>query len=117
MPKLLSAISPPILPDTLGVLLATGAHPRMVGFQGEGEFKGRGVAYCATCDGEFFTGKQIFVIGGGFAAAEESVFLTKFASQRSCTDHVTDHAVITWLSCTTQQILTNETKGDVSYEE
>ncbi|MBO5097216.1 MAG: FAD-dependent oxidoreductase, partial [Agathobacter sp.] len=64
----------------LGVLLATGAHPRMVGFQGEDEFKGRGVAYCATCDGEFFTGKQIFVIGGGFAAAEESVFLTKFAS-------------------------------------
>ena len=64
----------------LGVLLATGAHPRMVGFQGEEEYKGRGVAYCATCDGEFFTGKEVFVIGGGFAAAEESVFLTKFAS-------------------------------------
>jgi len=64
----------------LGVLLATGAHPRMVGFQGEEEYKGRGVAYCATCDGEFFTGKEVFVIGGGFAAAEESIFLTKFAS-------------------------------------
>ncbi len=64
----------------LGVLLATGAHPRMVGFKGEQEFKGRGVAYCATCDGEFFTGKEVFVIGGGFAAAEESIFLTKFAS-------------------------------------
>ena len=64
----------------LGVLLATGAHPRMVGFRGEEEYKGRGVAYCATCDGEFFTGKQIFVVGGGYAAAEESVFLTKFAS-------------------------------------
>lgn len=64
----------------LGVLLATGAHPRIVGFRGEEEYKGRGVAYCATCDGEFFTGKQVFVIGGGFAAAEESVFLTKFAS-------------------------------------
>ncbi len=64
----------------LGVLLATGAHPRMVGFKGEKEFKGRGVAYCATCDGEFFTGKEVFVIGGGFAAAEESIFLTKFAS-------------------------------------
>ncbi|WP_446424702.1 FAD-dependent oxidoreductase [Mailhella sp.] len=62
-----------------GVLLATGAHPRMVGFKGEEEFRGRGVAYCATCDGEFFTGKDIFVIGGGYAAAEESVFLTKFA--------------------------------------
>ncbi len=62
-----------------GVLLATGAHPRTVGFKGEEEHKGRGVAYCATCDGEFFAGKEIFVVGGGYAAAEESVFLTKFA--------------------------------------
>lgn len=64
----------------LGILLATGAHPKNVGFIGEQEFKGRGVAYCATCDGEFFTGKEVFVIGGGYAAAEESIFLTKFAS-------------------------------------
>ncbi len=63
----------------LGLLLATGAHPRSAGFRGEEEFKGRGVAYCATCDGEFFTGKEVFVIGGGYAAAEESVFLTRFA--------------------------------------
>lgn len=63
-----------------GVLLATGAHPRMVGFEGEAAFKGHGVAYCATCDGEFFAGKEVFVVGGGFAAAEESVFLTKYAS-------------------------------------
>ncbi len=62
-----------------GILIATGAHPRPVGFQGEDAYKGRGVAYCATCDGEFFTGKDIFVVGGGYAAAEESVFLTKFA--------------------------------------
>lgn len=62
------------------ILLATGAHPRMVGFEGEKEFQGRGVAYCATCDGEFFSGKEVFVVGGGFAAAEESVFLTKYAS-------------------------------------
>ena len=62
-----------------GVLLATGAHPRMVGFKGEEEFRGHGVAYCATCDGEFFTGKEVFVVGGGFVAAEESVFLTKYA--------------------------------------
>ncbi len=65
--------------DCLGILIATGAHPRTVGFEGEEAHKGRGVAYCATCDGEFFTGKDIFVVGGGFAAAEESVFLTKFA--------------------------------------
>ena len=62
-----------------GVLLATGAHPRMVGFKGEEDFRGRGVAYCATCDGEFFTGKDVFVVGGGFAAAEEAVFLTRYA--------------------------------------
>lgn len=63
----------------LGILIATGAHPRTIGFGGEEEYKGQGVAYCATCDGEFFTDKEIFVVGGGFAAAEESVFLTKFA--------------------------------------
>lgn len=65
--------------DCFGIIIATGAHPRMIGFKGESEFKGHGVAYCATCDGEFFTGKEVFVIGGGFAAAEESVFLTKYA--------------------------------------
>jgi len=64
---------------SFGVLLATGAHPRMIGFPGEAEFRGRGVAYCATCDGEFFTGKEVYVVGGGFAAAEEEVFLTKYA--------------------------------------
>ncbi|MCD8125704.1 MAG: FAD-dependent oxidoreductase [Lachnospiraceae bacterium] len=64
-----------------GVLLATGAHPRKVGFAGEEEYRGRGVAYCATCDGEFFTGQDVYVVGGGFAAAEESLFLTKYARQ------------------------------------
>ena len=62
-----------------GVILAPGAQPRMVGFKGEAEFKGHGVAYCATCDGEFFTGLDVFVVGGGLAAAEESIFLTKYA--------------------------------------
>ena len=85
----------------LGILLATGAHPRKVGFLGEEKFKGRGVAYCATCDGEFFTGKEVFVIGGGYAAAEESVFLTKFArhvnilirgNDFSCAETVADKA-------------------------
>ena len=65
--------------NCFGILIATGAHPRTIGFKGEEEHKGQGVAYCATCDGEFFTDKEIFVVGGGFAAAEESVFLTKFA--------------------------------------
>lgn len=64
---------------SFAIIAAMGAHPRMIGFEGEEEFRGHGVAYCATCDGEFFAGKEIFVIGGGFAAAEESVFLTKYA--------------------------------------
>lgn len=64
-----------------GVLLATGASPRRLGFAGEDEYAGRGVAYCATCDGEFFAGREVLVVGGGFAAAEESVFLTKYASK------------------------------------
>lgn len=64
---------------TLAVIIATGANPRRVGFEGEDRFQGRGVAYCATCDGEFFTGKDLLVIGGGFAAVEESIFLTKYA--------------------------------------
>ena len=66
--------------NCFGVLLSAGARPRKVGFKGEEEWRGRGVAYCATCDGEFFAGKDVFVVGGGFAAAEESVFLTKYAS-------------------------------------
>lgn len=64
-----------------GVLLATGGHPRTIGFAGEAEYRGRGIAYCATCDGEFFTGRDVYVIGGGYAAAEEAVFLTKYARQ------------------------------------
>lgn len=64
-----------------GILIATGASPRKLGFEGEAEYAGRGVAYCATCDGEFFTRKEVLVVGGGFAAAEESVFLTKYASK------------------------------------
>ena len=64
-----------------GILIATGASPRKLGFEGESEYAGRGVAYCATCEGEFFAGKEVLVVGGGFAAAEESVFLTTYASK------------------------------------
>lgn len=60
------------------VIIATGAQPRTVGFSGEDEFRGRGVAYCSTCDGELFSGLQIFVIGGGYAAAEEADYLSRF---------------------------------------
>ena len=104
-----------------GVLLATGAHPRTVGFKGEEEHKGRGVAYCATCDGEFFTGKEIFVVGGGYAAAEESVFLTKFARHvtilvrkndfscaASVADQVKNHEKITVLTNTVMEEVSGE---------
>lgn len=63
------------------VVIATGASPRKLGFKGEKEFTGRGVAYCSTCDGQFFEGLEVFVIGAGFAAAEEAMFLTKYATK------------------------------------
>ncbi|MBR8701215.1 Ferredoxin--NADP reductase [Fusobacterium sp. DD29] len=66
---------------SFSVVIATGASPRKLGFPGEKEFEGRGIAYCATCDGEFFTGMDVFVIGAGFAAAEEAIFLTKYAKK------------------------------------
>ena len=104
-----------------GVLLATGAHPRMIGFPGEAEFRGRGVAYCATCDGEFFTGKEVFVVGGGFAAAEEAVFLTKYAKHvtilmitddftcaKSVADEARNHPKITVLYNTEVQEVTGD---------
>ncbi|HEX9051572.1 MAG TPA: thioredoxin-disulfide reductase [Anaeromyxobacter sp.] len=61
------------------VIVATGAKPRELGLPGESKFKGRGISYCATCDGAYFDGKDIHVIGGGNSAVEESLFLTQFA--------------------------------------
>jgi thioredoxin reductase (NADPH) len=63
------------------VILATGANPRRLGVPGEDEFYGRGVSTCATCDGFFYRGKEVIVVGGGDAAVEEGYFLTKFASK------------------------------------
>jgi thioredoxin reductase (NADPH) len=62
------------------VILAVGASPRRLGVPGEEEFIGRGVSYCGTCDGFFFRGKDIVVVGGGDSALEEGIFLTKFAN-------------------------------------
>lgn len=112
-----------------GVLLATGAHPRLAGFKGEAEFRGRGVAYCATCDGEFFTGKEVFVVGGGYAAAEEALFLTKYArhvtilirkDDFSCAQSVAEaarnHPKITVLTNTTvEEVLGDTTLRAIRY--
>lgn len=65
---------------TKAVLIATGSEYRQIGVPGEKEFYARGVHYCATCDGAFYRDKKLVVVGGGNSAAQESVFLTKFAS-------------------------------------
>lgn len=62
------------------VIIATGANPRKIGLEGEQTFGGKGVSYCATCDGPFFRNQEIIVVGGGDSAIEEATFLTKFAS-------------------------------------
>jgi len=61
------------------VIIATGAKPRLIGCPGEKELTGKGVSYCATCDADFFTDLEVYVIGGGDSAVEEAMFLTKFA--------------------------------------
>jgi thioredoxin reductase (NADPH) len=61
------------------VIVATGAKPRELGLPGESKFKGRGISWCATCDGAYFDGKDLHVVGGGNSAVEESLFLTQFA--------------------------------------
>lgn len=66
---------------SVGVIIATGAKPKKAGFEGELEFSGRGVGYCATCDGAFFEGMDIFVVGGSYSAAEEALYLTRYADK------------------------------------
>ncbi len=61
------------------VIIATGAHPKPIGCENEAQFTGRGISFCATCDGAFFRGLDVYVVGGGDSAVEEAVFLTRFA--------------------------------------
>lgn len=72
------------------IIIATGGRSRTIGVPGEEEFKGRGISYCATCDGDFFTDKEIIVVGGGNSALEEAVSLTKYAKKVTIV-HQFDH--------------------------
>jgi len=63
------------------VIIATGSTPKRLGLPGEDKYIGKGVSYCATCDGFFFTGKQVVVVGGGNSALDEGLFLTRFAEK------------------------------------
>jgi thioredoxin reductase (NADPH) len=72
------------------VIIATGGKSRMIGANGENEFKGKGISYCATCDGDFFQDKEIIVVGGGNSALEEAVSLTRYASKVTIV-HQFDH--------------------------
>ena len=67
--------------EAKAVIVCTGATPRKIGIEGEQTFSGKGVSYCATCDGAFFRNQDIAVVGGGDSCMEEATFLTKFASK------------------------------------
>ena len=67
--------------EARSIIIAAGSKPRLLGVPGEDVFRGRGVSYCATCDGAFFRNKKVVVVGGGDAAIEEGIYLTKFAQE------------------------------------
>jgi thioredoxin reductase (NADPH) len=67
--------------EAKSLIIATGAHPKLLNIPGEDSYRGKGVSYCATCDGAFFKGERIAVVGGGDSAVQEGIFLTKFGEK------------------------------------
>ena len=90
--------------QALSIIVASGASARRLGVKGEDRFLGKGVSYCAICDGAFFRDKEIAVIGGGNSAVEEAIFLTRFASKVTIV-HRRDRLRATKLLC--EQALSN----------
>lgn len=76
--------------SAFSIILTPGGRPRTLGVPGEDIFRGKGISYCATCDGDFFTGKEIVVVGGGNSALEEAVSLTRYATKVTVV-HQFDH--------------------------
>lgn len=87
------------------VIITTGAQPRLTGAEGETEYRGLGISYCATCDGKYYDGKEIIVIGGGNSAVEESLFLTRFASKITIVQNLEN---LTANKTSTEKLLRNE---------
>lgn len=76
--------------EAYGIICANGAFPRAIGSEGERELAGKGVSYCATCDGAFFEDMEVFVIGGGNSAVEEAMFITTFARKVTIIQNLSD---------------------------
>jgi thioredoxin reductase (NADPH) len=77
-------------------IIAAGGRPRTLGLESESRFSGQGISYCATCDGDFFTGKEIVVVGGGNSALEEAVSLTKYASKVTVLHVLDEYQAAPW---------------------
>ncbi len=82
--------------EASAIIIATGGKPRTLGIESELRFQGKGISYCATCDGDFFTGKDIVVIGGGNSAIEESVSLTKYVNSVTIIHEFNHFQAHTW---------------------
>ena len=108
------------------IIIATGTDPAKLGVPGEEEFRGRGVSYCATCDGAFYQDKEVMVVGGGNSAVDEAIFLTRYAKKVSLVhrrDELRADKIVIEQACSHPKIyfhwhsVVEEIKGDKSVNE